>query len=428
MTEGRVGYLWDLLMESCEKELAASGERLPDGDPIVLTATFPDCQRRKKITRRRSLYDLHSLRVSLLTALATDGGVPLHVLSQCVAGHKSLVMTLHYLKTDPDEINRTLREAESKLEAGRANFLRSLRSNVRKATGFVADQAGIAALDRSRTASWHVMDTGICPVGGTRCGDGGPAIGKDRHGPVPGGRNCPRCRFHITGPSFLPGLVARFNAVSMRIERAKEQLKLAEKVLEETENARFDAEQMGQSVDSTALALARERCDDAMIAMDAEVGTLQEVAILVERCKESLRKSNATKPSLILNGDLKKIDAEIRLTRSVELWDTVCRAAHVYPDAAVSEARVKRADVINRMLVRSGRAPILLMLSPDEALKVADEMVRLMTAQLGTDRAFEIISDEHANVETAVAALIDRATSDSRKTFPTAIRLLEQTS
>ena len=42
-------------------------------------------------------YPLHSLRVSLITTFALEGGVPMPVLSKCIAGHARLVMTLYYL-------------------------------------------------------------------------------------------------------------------------------------------------------------------------------------------------------------------------------------------------------------------------------------------------------------------------------------------
>ncbi len=111
-----------------------------------------------------------------------------------------------------------LTEATAKIDhASQAPFARYLQSEARSGDGFVAnDPAGAAALDGSAAASLLQLDTGICPVGDTRCGDGGPAMAKNKHGPVPGSaRNCVQCRFHVTGPAFLGALVARFNATSL---------------------------------------------------------------------------------------------------------------------------------------------------------------------------------------------------------------------
>lgn len=90
--------LWHALVAETEDRLNARGERMADGSPMRLTESI---RGRDGRTKRRAIFDLHSLRVSVLTALANDGGVPLHILSQCIAGHASVLMTLYYVKSDP---------------------------------------------------------------------------------------------------------------------------------------------------------------------------------------------------------------------------------------------------------------------------------------------------------------------------------------
>jgi hypothetical protein len=195
VTDGRLRGLWHRLVSEVEDRMNARGERLADGSPMRLTERIRQISGK---VRRRSIYDLHSLRVSLLTALATDGGVPLHVLSKCIAGHASVVMTLYYVKTDPVAMTQVLTEATARIDhASQEQFARYLQSEARRDEGFVLnDPTGRTALDRSAPASWLQLDTGICPVGGTRCGEGGVALKTNLHGPVPGGvRNCVRCRF-----------------------------------------------------------------------------------------------------------------------------------------------------------------------------------------------------------------------------------------
>jgi hypothetical protein len=413
VTDGRVEMLWNALMAKCEDDLAQRGERLPDGSPIRLTEYRQVTARQRggveKKQSRCSIYDLHSLRVSLLTALAIDGGVPLHILSKCIAGHASLVMTLYYVKTDPGAINQSLRDAEAKIHTGsQAAFLRYLQTQTRSPDGCVADPAVLAALGNTSPVSWQILETGICPVGGARCGDGGPPIGKNRFGPVPGGRNCVRCRFHISGPAFLPGIVAKFNACSMRVERARDHLEATQKLLTKAEDGQFDAEQQGARGDPAALTRARDQHEAATAALDAELGTLQETAVLAERCKKILQLSDGEQPSLILKSEKRVLDAEIRKTSSFALYDAVCQAAELYPNEAVPEAHIRRAAALDRMLVRSGRAPVMLHLPDDVGLKVANEFTRLMAIQLGPDRAFEVITSERASLETDVAILIDQ--------------------
>ncbi len=66
---------------------------------------------------------------------------------------------------------------------------------------------------------------------GTKCDVGGPLLhkGKQVHAPVPGRcRNCPLCRFFVTGPPFLAWLVAKFNAMAGQITEALARLQEAE--------------------------------------------------------------------------------------------------------------------------------------------------------------------------------------------------------
>lgn len=141
--------------------------------------------------------------MTLITLLAKEGGVPLHILSKCIAGHAALLMTLYYVKIDPETMKKTMADAASKIDTGaQAEFARYLRSETRKAEGFVAnDPAGVTALDRSAPASWMVVDTGICPVGGQLCDRGGSKLPAGGHGPVPGG---PRKRISRTAGMARP--------------------------------------------------------------------------------------------------------------------------------------------------------------------------------------------------------------------------------
>ena len=175
--------------------------------------------------------------VTLITALATECGVSIPILSKCIAGHSSILITLYYVKLGAAQITETLARAHRKigLEEQR-NFLRFLQSAERD--GIVAtvasnDASGLTALHENTPGSWVVSDKGICPVGGARCQLGGPKLSSNPqlsdYAPTPGGpRNCVRCRFFITGPAFLGGLVAHFNAVGVRLAAAADRFRTRE--------------------------------------------------------------------------------------------------------------------------------------------------------------------------------------------------------
>ena len=176
LTDSRLRPFWILLLNELERRVAARGETLMDGSPI----RFIDKRRPGTGYPRRPVYDLHTLRVSLITALATDGGVPIPILSKCIAGHASILMTLYYVKLGASQITETLAKAQKKIGLQeQRNFVRFLQS-VDHATIAAAvasnDVTGLTALHDNTPGSWIIGDMGICPVGGTMCHLGGPKL------------------------------------------------------------------------------------------------------------------------------------------------------------------------------------------------------------------------------------------------------------
>lgn len=58
----------------------------------------------------------HAPRIPIFPCLSVgSGGVALSVLSKCVAGHASILMTRYYLKQGPLYISQRLAEAQAKL-------------------------------------------------------------------------------------------------------------------------------------------------------------------------------------------------------------------------------------------------------------------------------------------------------------------------
>lgn len=165
------------------------------------------------------VYKPHGLRVRGLTLLY-DAGVPIDVLSAVVAGHKTLLMTIYYLKRSPSWYADQLQEAaKSRSAAAQRQSLAELRGvGIAAAAERAAalDQAAIGtavSIDETSKARWSDVGIGICPYAGTRCNDGGPLLrkmkltsGQDRSvfGPVEGGsRNCVNCRHFFTGPAWI---------------------------------------------------------------------------------------------------------------------------------------------------------------------------------------------------------------------------------
>lgn len=408
VTEGRITGLWHRLVVELERRLALRGEIAGDGKSICLT-------RRDALDRQFSRYDLHTLRVSIITALAVDGGLPMPILSK-VVGHASIVMTLYYVKVSREAMNEHLNAAAARIQAVEQDrFVQHLASEGRDDSSLVTtDPAAIAAVDDGNAASWLTLDTGMCPVGATRCHEGGKRLAKGIYGPVPGGpRNCVQCRFHITGPAFLGGLVHKFNAKSMNRDSAERELEAARVALRRAEDDRVQTEIAGGAFDGRSVERARDRVDRAETREAAVNQTLGAVAMLVKRCLDVM-KASPTGLSLVGVGTQTDMQVSITSTSDIDLADRVCEAADLYPCPEMAEASLRRSQAIDRLAMRQGRRPVMLELSEQDALQAGNEMRRLMDQQVGRKRALEILTSERFIED--IDGLLDRCLPKAKPT------------
>jgi hypothetical protein len=186
--------LWNKLLSESEKELQASN----DTDDAV--------QLKFVKNKETTLYPLHSLRVSLITAYALEGGVPMPILSKCIAGHARLVMTLYYTKAGITYVSEKMNEAEKKLvEKEQDSYARWLKDATYKqleAYSASNDPSSLQAVLSAQQsgASFIKDDKGICPKACFGCDTGyiqtNDDTGKQTIQPVPGypEQNCVRCR------------------------------------------------------------------------------------------------------------------------------------------------------------------------------------------------------------------------------------------
>lgn len=417
LTDSRLRPFWIALLDELEQRVAARGEMLADGSPIQ----FIEKRHPRNGSPLRAIYDLHTLRVSLITALATEGGVPIPILSRCIAGHASILMTLYYVKLGASQITETLAEAQKKigLEEQR-NFVRFLRSAEHKTlAGLVAsnDASGVAALHENTPGSWVVGNRGICPVGGTLCDKGGPKLTSNvqlsDYAPTPGGpRNCIRCRFFITGPAFLGGLVAHFNATGVRLLAVSERFRVEEAAIRKLEDeiARTDEPNRRSSL-MADLHAAHDHHQRGMQEVDDLAHNLHAIYRLTERCRAIVATAK-TQPSdglnLVLVGDQTDFEAAIEMTTDFELMNSVCQAARIYPGDDPTLANLRRARILDAMLARIGCRPVFSTLSEAEALAVGNEFVNLLIRRFGHADAVALVEGKQMMDAAGIAEDIER--------------------
>lgn len=205
---------WHRLMLELQERLNAIGE------DIQIVTSYN--KYKESDEPNGSIFVPHGLRVTGLTALM-EAGVPIEVLSKIVAGHASILMTLHYIKFNNTHITDVLNKAQVEIEASeQQNYKQWLREaswrDARKYSVFNSEDTYSNSWGTSKNDSslFENRQIGICPNSGTLCETGGQAIRKDRgstiHGPVPGGPgNCHMCRYLITGKPWLIPLWLKTN-------------------------------------------------------------------------------------------------------------------------------------------------------------------------------------------------------------------------
>lgn len=191
------------IMQEAEKRLKEQGENLQIITKVNEITGQPE----------RAIYSPHGLRVAGLTAMA-ENGVPIEVLSKIVAGHASILMTLHYVIYSDRKVSEVLttarKEIENQAKDGLREWLKDAAFEDAKQYLFANNDNAIAQLLSNVDAAFMTSNSyGICPYAGTRCNDGGEETKKAtkttaaKYAPVRGGKgNCVMCRHFVTGKEW----------------------------------------------------------------------------------------------------------------------------------------------------------------------------------------------------------------------------------
>nr|WP_314627057.1 VPA1269 family protein [uncultured Janthinobacterium sp.] len=428
---GRIQQYWHKLLDELERRVATRGERLPDGRPIKFIE-----KRKDNGQPAVPVFDLHSLRVSILTALSVEGGVPLSILSKCVAGHATILMTLYYIKQGPAYISQKLAEAQAKMmESEQENYLRFLQnSEIENFKSIIAsnDLVGIRSAQEKRVSGWMISDLGICPVGGALCGQGGPKLtggnGRNDYQPTPGGpRNCIRCRFFLSGPAFLAGLVASFNSIGLDLIDASEQMRKMDDEISKFEDRIFKSNNSTVSFNRRLDTLYARR-ETALGNLDMLANNWHSTYIMIERAKSLIsNKEFQAKPMgkevrLLATGDVSDLATAIGEGSSFDLYNSLCQHATVYPASNIPVAAIRRGRLLDAMLSRNDRKPIFSALTDQEAISVGNELVNFLYMRIGRQETHRLIEGTRLLKAVGIHKELDEllsARTDQGVTLPT---------
>lgn len=407
--------VWARLLKSLQEQLALQGMTQADGSAIQLVTSRTRSMLSKDLGKTYSvesltpLFDLHGLRVSLITCLAWDGEVPFEILQKLV-GHSRLLMTLYYYKPGQRQVQQVLQAAQERLNANaQASVVDWLRNGEHKEL----EKRAIAVNSETfrklipinpthrNAAGWMEMADGVCLAGGNTspegvnaqtpgCYNGGPNIGnptKAVHAEVPGGaRNCPRCRWFVTEPHHLPALVARFNNTAFHFDQAGVEVAKRNKELEALRIRRADAEAAGSLFVEQSLLKSAERLLELHIkAFDERCNDLGAIWQLIKRAIDILN-SEIDGNALILATDMTGLKVAIEEPEGELLqlaW--VCENAEVFPDLNPGTAVLRRTQLLDLALEREGLPTVFMRLSPDEQKKVGNAFMRRLSERMNPD-------------------------------------------
>ncbi|WOD12945.1 VPA1269 family protein [Pseudomonas sp. NyZ704] len=419
--------LWseiNLRAETNEKILQARGTQCflfrtdASGQPALTTTTFthtlpallyeiqrPGENLASESPNRNSYlspYTPHSLRVSLITAFIADGDAPIHLISKLV-GHASLVMTIYYTKLNNQQMRRAMGETEKRAaqiaterhaETIRTHGLQPLRHQLITTDG----NRSLLESDVPNSAC-VVFDCGICPMSAAACHIGGQAVAERKveslYAPVEAGylgqKNCPRCRFFVTGVPFLGGLMALANELALEIhaESARFQGYAAE--VERLEQAFYDACQTDQpDTQGTKRKQASANQQQSAAKLDGLLNDYAAVNHYVQGCLKLINESEQSGDSensvrLIAAGDFAVVGVSFEESKTqYHLLAEVCQNATIYQSANPSRAVPLIAQAIDRMAENNNLAPAMFRLTDKQKLAVINELNQLLLQRLGS--------------------------------------------
>ncbi|EHY0929994.1 integrase family protein [Vibrio parahaemolyticus] len=411
---------WYHLLLALENQLAEQGNTLDNGERLKLVVDYPEGT--PEGAKFATLFPLHSLRVSLITAYTMDTQLPLPVISKLLAGHTRLLMTIYYNKITPSVMAEKMDEAHGALDAKSKqsvrNFLKDASmEQIQCKMAYHSDNSIQAALVNRNPIGWEERSCGLCLVGGNTvksdevstlggCWNGGELIKDSKvaasrvYASVPhGAENCIRCRWFITEARYLPALNAHFNQLSYKAHQAANLSVEIEGELEALKDEQFFCEEQGKPfIKHDELQALQRRYEKQQVEADEYTKDWVTCFELIQKiiCVEETRNKDDSKDKLIAVGSEQDVSHALRFIETdSELLhlSLLCDDAEFYPDLQdelrKTPAIEKRSRKLSRVLMKKGFEPIFMEMDDKQQLIAANAMLRQMAKIADPDDKLE---------------------------------------
>jgi hypothetical protein len=236
------------------------------------------------------------------------------------------------------------------------------------------------------------MSAALCHIGGK------PVVERKTettYAPVEAGylgqKNCPRCRFFVTGVPFLGGLVALANEVALEIHTESARFQGFTIEVDRLDRAFYDADQGNQpDTEQAQRKQASANQQQSAAKLDGLLADYLAVNNYIQGCLKLINESEQGDEGesgvrLIAAGDLAEASAVFEDSETnYHLLAEICQNATIYRSANPSRAVPLIAQAIDRMAENNGLAPAMFRLNDDQKLVVANELTRLLLHRLGS--------------------------------------------
>ncbi|MCY1298512.1 hypothetical protein D9M70_480030 [compost metagenome] len=312
-------------------------------------------------------------------------------------------MTIYYIKLNSEQMRRTMGETEKRA----ARLATERHAETIRAQGLHSLRHQLIATDGNRSliesdvpnSACVVFDHGICPMSAACCHIGGdPVVGRkveNLYAPVEAGylgqKNCPRCRFFVTGVPFLGGLVALANEIALEIHTESGRFQGFAAEFERLEEAFYDAEQANlPDIHQSQRKQANAYQQQSAAKLDGLLTDYAAINHYVQGCLKLINQGELDQESensvrLIAAGDLGEVGVTFEEPRTqYHLLAEICQNAIIYHSSNPSRAVPLISQAIDRMAENNNLAPAMFRLADEQKLVVINELNRLLLHRLGS--------------------------------------------
>lgn len=371
------------------------------------------------LNKFESKFTAHSTRASLITAYVNEFRIPIEVIQKLV-GHSSILMTIYYIKSDVilGKLRERMNDGHKLAMQNEVETLQEHIENQRieelKGQLTANDIDIFNKIDNSSLSSMLFKDIGLCPVAGQKCDRGGESkssIPQPVRQGFLGEQNCISCKYFLTGPAFLPALIALANEITYKINKqSKKQAALSEleaqhsERIEKLEDEMYTA--LRENTDSSNLENERKHLKSKLNITRGNLETISKkidmwltdinyIFKLTKLCKELLSKSpqeNAKDVQLIAMQDTEVL-LEFEDVDDFEQILEVCSNADIYSSCDATEATYEQTQKIDTMLQHNGIEPQLFTLNDVEQRQLGRQIVEFLKVRLRSwNKMIELIN------------------------------------